>query len=476
MSEKFLEEAFNASMSEIHNQYISENRENEFIFNFNINYVEEINNKIVLSVASPFMKNQVVKRGSLEILSNKLKEITGLNNLEIECIVKNTSSSSPAAAVKTESKNDDEGEEKNETAEKSPVKTNIETTEKIKKHPQLNENYVFETFIPGDNSNYAYNAAIAVAKNPGNKYNPILLYGSSGLGKTHLMQSIGNYIYKQNPKLKICYVSAETFGNDFTSSLTSKKTNDFKNKYRNLDVLLLDDIHFLQGKEGMQNELFYTFEALSQKKAQMVFTCDRPIRETKILAERLVSRLSNGLCIDIQAPKYENRYAILQKKVDLMGKTLDPKIIDYIAKNIETNVRDLEAALNKVFGLEELMEQKITLENIKTQLNDLISTNKNNNISLDIIQKVIADAFQISVSDLKGKKRDKKYVTPRHIAIYIARQLTEISFTELGEEFGGRDHSTIMNACEKIEDEIKLDSSFEARIQLFIKDIKEYKK
>ncbi len=194
MSEKFLEEAFNASMSEIHNQYISENRENEFIFNFNINYVEEINNKIVLSVASPFMKNQVVKRGSLEILSNKLKEITGLNNLEIECIVKNTSSSSPAAAVKTESKNDDEGEEQIETAEKSPVKTNIETTEKIKKHPQLNENFVFETFIPGDNSNYAYNAAIAVAKNPGNKYNPILLYGSSGLGKTHLMQSIGNYI------------------------------------------------------------------------------------------------------------------------------------------------------------------------------------------------------------------------------------------------------------------------------------------
>ena len=201
-------------------------------------------------------------------------------------------------------------EEKEKTIESQP--------KKIGKHPTLKEELTFENFVNGDNSEFAYKAALAVAKEPGKKFNPILLYGGSGLGKTHLMNSIGNYIYNNGgEKLKICYVSAENFGNDFTSSLTSKKTNEFKNKYRNLDVLLLDDIHFFQGKEGMQNELFYTFEALSQKNAQMVFTCDRPIKETKNMADRLVSRLSNGLCIDLQPPNYETRFAILKKKLQL---------------------------------------------------------------------------------------------------------------------------------------------------------------
>lgn len=290
------------------------------------------------------------------------------------------------------------------------------------------------------------------------------------------MQAIGNYIHQNNEEdLKIGYLSAEDFTNDFTSSLSSKKPNEFKNKYRNLDVLLLDDIHFLQNKTGIQEELFHTFDALSQKKAQMVFTCDRPIREIKNMADRLVSRLSKGLSIDLTVPDYETRVAILQKKTELYNKHLDSEIIDFIAKNIETNVRDLEAALNKVIGLEELMGQKITLENVKSHLKDLIGTGTEN-ISLDVIQKVVADNYQISISDIKGKKRDKKFVTPRHIAMYISRTLTEISFTELGNEFGGRDHTTVMNACENVEEQIKVDSSFESKIQLLIREIKDYKK
>ena len=346
----------------------------------------------------------------------------------------------------------------------------------LKKHPLLQEEFTFDTFIPGDNSRFAYNAAIAVANEPGKKYNPILFYGGSGLGKTHLMQAIGNYIYHNGgEKLKICYVSAENFGNDFTASLISKKPNDFKNKYRNLDVLLLDDIHFLQNKDGMQMELFYTFEALSQKNAQMVFTCDRPIREIKNMADRLVSRLSNGLCIDLQPPDYETRYAILQKKIELQHRTLEPEIIDFIAKNVETNVRELESALDKVLGYEELIGKKLNIDIVKNQLRDIISSNSTENISLDVIQKVIADIYQISVSDLKGKKREKKFVVPRQIAIYISRELTEISYSELGNEFGGKDHSTIMHAYNTISEKIKFDPSLESKIQLYIREIKEYK-
>ena len=468
MSEKMYEEAFKYAMEELHTQYLNENRENEFVFNFNVNYVEDTIDTVTVSVASPFMKNQVTSKGSLTVIENKLREVTGLNNLKIECIIKAESTAS-ATIVSHE-------KESEKTPAAKEVETPVVKKPAKKQHPQLSEDFTFDSFVPGDNSNYAYNAALAVAKNPGKKYNPVLFYGGSGLGKTHLMQAIGNYIHQNNEEdLKIGYLSAEDFTNDFTSSLSSKKPNEFKNKYRNLDVLLLDDIHFLQNKTGIQEELFHTFDALSQKKAQMVFTCDRPIREIKNMADRLVSRLSKGLSIDLTVPDYETRVAILQKKTELYNKHLDSEIIDLIAKNIETNVRDLEAALNKVIGLEELMGQKITLENVKLHLKDLIGTGTEN-ISLDVIQKVVADNYQISISDIKGKKRDKKFVTPRHIAMYISRTLTEISFTELGNEFGGRDHTTVMNACENVEEQIKVDSSFESKIQLLIREIKDYKK
>lgn len=289
------------------------------------------------------------------------------------------------------------------------------------------------------------------------------------------MEAIGNYIYQNNSEnLKICYISAENFTNEFISSLGSKNPNEFKNKYRNLDVLLLDDIHFLSGKVSTQEELFYTFNALSEKNAQMVFTCDRPIKEIQKMADRLVSRLSNGLSIDLQPPSYETRIAILQKKLQLSEKELSPEIIEFIAKNVETNVRELEAALNKVLGYVELFGGNPDLDTVKNQLKDLIS-NSVENISIDIIQKVIADNYQVSVSDLKSKKRDKKYVIPRQIAIYIAREITEISFMELGNEFGGKDHTTMMHAYEKVKDLIKIDPSLNNKIQIYIREIKEFR-
>ena len=454
MSERIYEEAWVYTMKVLHDYYKAQNKEDDFKLWFNMNYVEDTNFDIVLK---------------------KLQEITGQNDIKLNIIIvkkedSNISDTSDKTS-KAESKEEKKSNE-NKTADSGDSKKGG-----FKKHQQLLEDYTFETFIPGENSQYAYNAAIAVANEPGKKFNPILFYGGSGLGKTHLMQAIGNYINNNNSeKLKICYVSAESFTNEFILSLKEKTEKSFKNKYRNLDVLLLDDIHFLQGKESTQEELYLTFDALSQKKAQMVFTCDRPIREIKTMAERLVSRISSGMCIDLQPPNYETRYAILQKKLELQNRFLEPEIIDFIARNVENNVRELASALDKVLGYEELIGKKLNLEIVKNQLRDIISSNSMENISLDIIQKVVADNYQISVADLKGKKRDKKYVVPRQIAIYIARELTEIAYTELGNEFGGKDHSTIMTAYKKVAEQIKIDPLLESKIQLFIREIKEYKK
>lgn len=473
MAGHIYQEAFEYAMNELHKEYIAKNDEDTFLLWFNLDYVEDTIDTITASVKTEFLSFNMKKNGYITIIQNKIREITGQENIVLNVIVvKNEINNSP------ESDDDEEIKiVKSQTIETQNEKTDEnDTNQKKKKHPLLNEDFNFDSFIPGENSDYAYKAALAVAQKPGKKYNPILFYGGSGLGKTHLMEAIGNYIYQNNPEnLKICYISAENFTNEFTSSITSKKTNDFKNKYRNLDVLLLDDIHFLSGKEATQEELFYTFNALSDKNAQMVFTCDRPIREIQKMANRLVSRLSNGLSIDLQPPNYETRIAILQKKLQLKEKELNPEIIEFIAKNVETNVRELEAALNKVLGYIELFGGSPDLDTVKNQLKDLITANSIENISIDIIQKVIADNYQVSVSDLKSKKRDKKFVIPRQIAIYIAREITEISFMELGNEFGGKDHTTMMHAYEKVKDLIKIDPSLNNKIQLYIREIKEHK-
>ena len=494
MGNQYYKEVWQHAMDQLHNEYKSQNNEDEFTIWFNMNYVEDTVDTITVSVATTFMKNMIQSKGYFDKVLKTICEITGMNNLKLNVITSNSSEKQPAENyskdfesskdfdkdLEKDNSSDSGKNEKNddETSGKKVADNQAESTKvassSFKKHPLLNEKYTFDNFVPGENCNFAYNASLAVAKNPGKQYNPILLYGGSGLGKTHLMQAIGNYIYNNGgEKLKICYVSAETFTNEFTASLSSKKTNDFKNKYRNLDVLLLDDIHFLQNKTGIQEELFYTFNALHEKNAQMVFTCDRPIKEIKNMTERLVSRLSNGLSIDITIPNFETRCAILQKKIESTGQTLDQEIIDFIAKNVETNVRELEAALQQVFAYSEIIGVKPTLEMAKNQLKDFLSSGSSEIISLDVIQKVISNDYNISVSELKGKQKDKKFAVPRQIAIYIAREVTELSYTELGNEFG-KDHSTIMHAYKNISEKIKVDQNLDSRIKLLIKEIKEY--
>ena len=481
MSENNYKEFWQFSMNQLSEEYKKNGQENEFKLWFNIEYIEDTIDTINVSVSSDFLWQQMVKKGNIRKIQEKLEQLTGQKNIVLNPIIKNsfetlTNKSSPEQNH-TE-KNPDNDKKKNDS--KSPEKeTKIEllSTSSVQyKNTALNEKYTFDSFIPGTNLQFAYNVAFSVAENPGLKANPILLYGGVGLGKTHLMQAIGNKIFaEKGEKLKICYIQAESFTNEFTNNIRNKTPAKFQSKYRKLDVLLLDDIHFLQKKEGVQNELFYTFEALHKNNSQMIFTCDRPSREIREMTDRLVSRLSSGMTLDLQPPNYETRKAILYKKLDILKKSLPEEVIDYIAETVETNIRDLEAALNKILGYSEFMDNKITVEIARQQLKDIYMLPNVGNISIENIQKVIADNYQISVQELRNKSRAQKYVIPRHIALYISKELTEYTFTELGNEFGGKDHSTVMHACDNIKDKIKTDSSFAQKINALIKEIKEYK-
>lgn len=474
MSEQNYRDFFQEAMNQIHDEYKENGHEDDFKLWFNLDYVEDTINSITVSVASEFMWKQMLSKGNVDKIIQKINELTG-QNVSIAHIIR-------SKAIVSENNNiDTKKDEIYSKPESFEIKTNSDISKndkkEIKKHPQLKEDYTFENFVPGENSDYAYQAALAAAKNPGSAYNPILIYGGVGLGKTHLMESIGNYIYaEKGEKSKICYISAESFTNEFISSIGNKTTEKFKNKYRNLNVLLLDDIHFLQGKESTQEELFHTFNSLFDRNCQMVFTCDRPITEVKGIADRLKTRFTRGLNIDLQPPNFETRRAILEKKLSLTKKNIPSDVIDYIAKNVQTNVRDLEASLTKMIAYAELVGKEITIQIAQEQLRDTFSSPLSGTITVENIQKVVGDHFGVSVSDIKSKKREKKFVLPRQIALYIARELTEYSFPELGNEFGGRDHTTAMHSYEKVESRLKIDSSFSSTINLLMREVKDYKK
>ncbi len=473
MSENNYKDFWQFAMEQIKQEYKNNGQESDFNLWYNIKYIEDSSNKISAEVPSDFMWKMMNDRHNIENIIKHIESLSGQSNIQIVPVVKNSSISNettePEIFVKTENI--------------SPAETTIkkENTSSAPKNSTLDSKYTFDNFITGEgsSSNFAYKVAMAVAKEPGvDKTNPILLYGGVGLGKTHLMQAIGNEILKNygNEK-KILYIQAESFTNEFTNSIAIKNPKKFNDKYRNLDVLLIDDIQFLQGKESTQEALFYIFEALKLKfpKAQMVFTCDRPLREIENLTDRLQSRLGSGMCLDLQPPTFETRKAIILKKLEIEGKKLSEPVIDLIANTVQTNIRDLEGALKKILGYSEFIDTEITPEIAINQLSDYVGNEIKGNISIENIMKVVAKNYNISVSDMKSSKRQQKLVIPRHIALYIAYNLTEYTFSDLGYEFGGRDHSSIMHACEKIEKTIKTDPSLKQKIEYLIKEIKEYK-
>ena len=324
----------------------------------------------------------------------------------------------------------------------------------------LNPKYIFDTFIVGNNNKFAQAAALAVAESPGDTYNPLFIYGGAGLGKTHLMHSIAHYIIEHDENSKVLYVTSEEFTNELIETIrngNNSAMSKFREKYRNIDVLLVDDIQFIIGKESTQEEFFHTFNSLHSAKKQIIISSDKPPKDMEILEERFRSRFEWGLIADITLPDYETRMAILHKKEELEGYNISEEVINYIATNIKSNIRELEGAFNKVMASSKLEKKEVTLELAEQALKDIISPNEQKVITPDYIISVVAEHYHVTVAELCGNKRSSKIVMPRQIAMYLCRELTELSLPKIGEFFGKRDHTTVMHACEKISNEMLKD-------------------
>ena len=315
----------------------------------------------------------------------------------------------------------------------------------------LNPKYIFDTYVVGPSNEMAHAACRAVASKPGEAYNPLFIYGGVGLGKTHLLQAIGNEILKNNPSARVLYASSEKFINEFVQSIKERRTQAFKQYYREVDVLIIDDVQFMAGKGKTQEELFHTFNALHSQNIQVILSSDRSPRAIPTLEERLRSRLSGGMIADIKQPDYETRLAIISSKSEKIGSVIDDESLAYIAKNIQKNVRELEGALNRVIAHCELSNCKPSLEYTKKILEGILEQSNQKTIDSKSVLEVVSMYYSMSLDDLCGKSRKKEIVRPRQIAMYLLRKENRVSFPTIGDYFGGRDHTTAMHACEKIE-------------------------
>jgi chromosomal replication initiator protein len=327
-----------------------------------------------------------------------------------------------------------------------------------KSEPLFNPNNTFETFVVGSNNHHAHAACMGVAQKPGHTYNPLFLFGGVGLGKTHLLQAIGHHVLANKKNARIGYLSCERFTNEFIEALQNSQLPKFRKKHRELDVLLIDDIQFLQGKERIQEEFFHTFNALHDSHKQIVLTCDRPASEIQGLEQRLISRFEWGMTADLKAPDVETRLAILNKKAAALSVRLPDQIITFLANRIRTNVRRLEGALVRVAAYAQLSGKALDLETVETLLREILQEEGKVAISVSEIQKRVADYFDIRLADMTSKRRPENIAFPRQIAMYLTRQLTEHSLSAIGESFGGRDHGTVLHACRQVRDRMEVEA------------------
>ena len=386
------------------------------------------NNTIVLIAHTQFQKDSIMSR-YYDLFKNTFKYLT---NKEWEITV-----------VLNE---DGEGGEQSSSAQPEHYTQNLNSN--------LNPKYTFESFVVGNNNRFAHAAALAVAEAPATSYNPLFLYGGVGLGKTHLMHAIANEILVHNKNTSILYVTSEKFTNQLINAIKDNKNEQFRNKYRNIDVLLIDDIQFIAGKERIQEEFFHTFNALHESGKQIVISSDRPPKDINFLEDRLKSRFEWGLIADISNPDYETRLAILRKKAQLDNIIIDDDILSNIANKIDSNIRELEGTLNKLIAKASLINSPITMEMAEKAINDVV-TQQEKILSIELIQETISKYFNISVNDLKGIKRSVDVTFPRQIAMYVCRNVAGQPLTVIGAKFGKRDHTTVLHACNKIENEVK---------------------
>ena len=341
--------------------------------------------------------------------------------------------------------------------------TNVSNQEKL-----FNPRFNFENFVVGNSNKYAHAVSVAVAEAPGDVYNPLFIYGGSGLGKTHLMQAIGVHIIRNNPQTKVLYVSTEMFANELIAAINDNKTRSFRNKYRKVDVLLIDDIQFLEGKEATQEEFFHTFEALYQNNKQIVITSDCPPVNLKGLDERLRTRFSWNMIADIQEPDYETRVAILMNLVEKSELEMDADLYDVlclIADQVKDNIRELEGAYNRVVGLSKLLGERITVDHAKNILKDIIKDNEQA-VAPERIRSIVANHYKIKIADMDSPKRNAEITLPRQVAMYLCRETTDLSFPKIGKLFGNRHYSTVIHAIEKIENDLKFDDELKSNIEV----------
>jgi chromosomal replication initiator protein len=383
-------------------------------------------NNMVLEVPSEFNLG-IIKSRYKDLIQNAAKIVTK-RNINIDLCVNN--------AIKNKS-------QQSESDNKQPVSS------------ILNPKYTFSTFVKGNGNQFAHAAALAVAEAPAQAYNPLFIYGGVGLGKTHLMHAIGHYILEQNSNFNVLYTSSEKFTNELINAIKDDKNEEFRNKYRNIDILLIDDIQFIGGKERTQEEFFHTFNALYESNKQIVISSDKPPKEILTLEERLRSRFEWGLIADIQAPDIETRIAILRKKSQLEHYDIPNDVLVYIASNIESNIRELEGALNRVIAYSSLTGAEINLELAQDCLKQILSGRTVTNINHDTIMKVVSRYYDIMPEQLLSHKRSRNISYPRQVAMYLCRELTDMSLPKIGQVFGGRDHTTVMHACDKIAEEME---------------------
>ncbi|HQP91047.1 MAG TPA: chromosomal replication initiator protein DnaA [Candidatus Omnitrophota bacterium] len=410
--------------------------------------LDELNKILVLEAPNDFSRDWVRDHYDL-ILKDAIQILGASVSLDYKV---NTTPISPEKAKKQE--------------EKPAV-----VKEKPREGFVLNPKYTFENFIVGPSNRFTHAACLSIAESPAKAYNPLFIYGRAGLGKTHLMQAICHRIKQKFPHSRFYYTPSEKFTNDLISAIQHRSTQAFRDKFRNVDVLLIDDIHFIANKEATQEEFFHTFNALYDAHKQLIISSDRPPKEIQKLEERLVSRFGWGLVTDIQPPDIETRIAILRKKIENETIDIPDDVIFFIAETIKTNIRELEGALVRIIAYSLLQEEAITLDMAKNVLKDLLKETSKD-ISIEDIQKIVSEHFKINIADFKTKKRIKSIVMPRQIAMYLARELTCLSLPEIGQRFGGKDHTTILHAYKKIKDAVTTDPKLKNTIERLLIDIK----
>lgn len=415
---------------------------------------DEVKNRILVLVPTTFARNWLEKNYT-SVIENAVIALT-----EQEYSVRFVTEPQPEATETTPAL--PAAEQKLATAEQASPQPNH----------ALNPRNTFETFVIGASNRFAHAASLAVAETPAKAYNPLFIYGGVGLGKTHLMHAIGHYVLEHNEKAKVLYLSSERFTNEFITSIRENSTGEFRNRYRSIDVLLIDDIQFLANKEQTQEEFFHTFNALHEAAKQIVISSDRPPKEIPTLEDRLRSRFEWGLITDIQPPDLETRIAILQRKAKADRLEIPEEVSYYIANQINSNIRELEGALIRVVAYSSLVNEDVSVELAEQALKDILSPDKPKVITVHQIQKVISDHFGLKIDEIKAKKRTRNVAHPRQIAMYLTRELTDLSLPRIGEAFGGRDHTTVLHACDKISSDMGTDDQLKQTVERLSQAIK----